>query len=93
MARFFVGQRVRVVGVDKPHNKYLIGLETRIIRFHARGSAMLEIHPIPDGSDGISLCNIVPILPSGHKPSEYANVHDLLDAMKRKQANPDEVAA
>lgn len=32
-----------------------------------------------------------PIQPSGHQPSEYATVRDLMDAMK--QANPDEVVA
>jgi len=92
MALFFVGQRVRVVGCAHPENRHLIGMEARIIDLWPEG-AVLDINHLAARGSWIRFDYIEPILPSSHKPSEYANVHDLLDAMKRKQANPDEVAA
>ncbi len=91
MARFFVGQRVRVIGADK--SKFLIGLETFVTGPLCIGTGVnqrdYEGYPT-------SLINVYgrffiarpeqlePILDSGHEPAEL-DVHELLPFLKEME--------
>lgn len=83
MATFFVGQRVRIVGCEKPANRKYIGDEQRIVRFWA-GAAVLDCHPRPDGTNCSELANLEPILPSGHTASAES-FQELMDRLSTQR--------
>lgn len=70
MAKFFVGQRVRVVETINYH--HLIGAETRVACIYGESLYQLELF---DADDGLPLhCfarQIEPIIPEGMKPSTW----------------------
>lgn len=95
MARFFVGQRVRIVNVPSPRN----GCEARIIghRFsiheHFREGYFWDCYVDGWGDrdvDGIRFAyadhHLEPILPEGHRAGDFTNVHDLLESLAKEVA-------
>lgn len=95
MAKYKVGQRVRIIWVNLPDNKHLIGVESHI-------TSVTENVPWSDtsryyGTDepgyklAVKICNegrgywtadqLEPILPDGASPSEYS-YEELLEQLK-----------
>lgn len=83
MSKFFVGQRVRIIDCRPASGRSLIGMET-VITGDERGCWLLAVDwpSTPgvrarvwkeDAPDYLS-----PILPDGHRPSEYT-FHELMD--------------
>lgn len=85
MAKFFVGQRVRVAWVRLAENSHLIGSEGRItgINDYLPGPIIYALDSCPfkrDESGVYGFCaeQLEPILPEGHTPSIYS-YKDLMD--------------
>ncbi|CAL1778224.1 hypothetical protein BRC2024_HCTLARHO_CDS_0024 [Acinetobacter phage vB_AbaS_Silvergun] len=78
MANFFIGQRVRIV--HAMHSTSLIGRETRIVGFvndawdgRSYYSGWITSSINNYGRNFIAKdCQIEPILPEGHQPSEFS---------------------
>lgn len=98
MAKFFVGQRVRVVRVRDHLNSHLIGLEGHISEIRKVSSRFdwdpigLDCHPIVREFDGIGFVTIgfspdqlEPILPEGSAPSEFT-FQQLMDSLQEVSA-------
>ena len=95
MARFFVGQRVRIVNVLSPRN----GCEARIV---GRSYSMnmnfgwgyfwdCDVDGFgTHDADGVRFAyvdsNLEPILPDGHCAGDFTNVHDLLESLTKEVA-------
>lgn len=82
MARFFVGQRVRVVRVDDELPGHLLGksaIVTEILDCFSDGSPLygLDCFPIlyePGFATGFDPWQLEPILPYGHQPVAIADL-------------------
>jgi hypothetical protein len=98
MARFFVGQRVRVVNAALATEA--IGREAQVTgalrSVYSTECGHYDGYPCAvDGigecrSDGRSYCFIAdflePIQPEGHKPSEFTTLRDLMDSLEGVRA-------
>ena len=108
MSKFFVGQRVRMARAVKVSRNGKEGRIAEFYpqELPANGGVVNCAVDWDDGDSDLRYCGIEgntnlathtdqlePILPSGHRASDFANVIDLLDSLKRTQRNPDEVAA
>lgn len=78
MSRFFVGQRVRIVGVFYPDNAYLIGREDVVRAVEGNGFVLLTLVGALSGTDRIQERFLEPILPEGHRAGDYS-FRELMD--------------
>lgn len=89
MSKFFVGQRVRIVGRDwhGPADLHPAGKEGRIVG-KGRGSPRTGIAyewelDVPGYSWFLADSDdLEPVLPEGHQPSEFTTLHDLLASLE-----------
>ena len=77
MAKFFVGQRVRVAWVHRAKNSHLVGSEARIIDIKYTDPIIHSLDRAPFERDatciyGFFAEQLEPILPEGHIPSVYS---------------------
>lgn len=87
MSKFFVGQRVRIVGAE--YSTFLIGKETRIVGFENNAwdgqsyySGWLTSAINKDGATFVAKDGqLEPILPEGAAPSEYG-FQELMDNLQ-----------
>lgn len=96
MAKYQVGQRVRIIRVVNPANQYLIGAETHVVHVRyvetwrdntAKEPAvayMLAVETAEEGSYWIS-DQLEPIIPDGAKPSEFKDVNELLGSLQLEE--------
>ncbi len=91
MAKFFVGQRVRVKFVCRPENKVLVGLETVVADLCWMPTWDEPIYGVREkpivfdfgeGWVGFSPDQLEPILPSGHRASDFS-FHELMDKCRQ----------
>lgn len=85
MAKFFVGQRVRMA---RPVNRENFGAEGRIRAFLPREFMVIGglVNCIvdwnrPTTGQASHTEQLEPILPEGHQPSEFETLHDLLHSL------------
>lgn len=93
MSRFFVGQRVRIVRCGNPENNHLVGKEATVVGkrevtayqlgyplvgIEVRIDGLGEIRPYDGRRHAFRTSHLEPILPEGHKASEYS-LSELLD--------------
>ena len=97
MARYFVGQRVRLICVEDPHDPLAddwgtVGDEGRVV-----GGGRYFAHCPEGGYDCIchfpsygEYCawnwQLEPILPEGAQPSEFTTLRDLMDSLEGVRA-------
>ena len=91
MAKFFVGQRVRVVADFGGHFPNLIGAEGVVMQVDdqdwTKWDAMygLDIHPLYQIESGhwIGFVDgeLEPVLPDGAKPSEFSSYEELMESL------------
>ena len=83
MSKFFVGQRVRIIGCKPVDGRSLIGMETVITGDEHDAWRLAVDWPSTPGVRVAALKEtahryLSPILPDGHRPSEYT-FHELMD--------------
>lgn len=89
MARFFVGQRVRLVRPAHPEN---LGKELRIAGFFPERDGRsyrvnCEVLGTPEGFTPYThTSRLEPILPDGHRAGDFTNIHDLLESISKEVA-------
>lgn len=96
MAKYSVGQRVRIIRVANAANQHLIGAESHVV--HVRyvehwlnkpdkepaEAYLLQIETAQPGSYWTS-DQLEPIIPDGAKPSEFTDIHELLDSLQLEE--------
>lgn len=89
MAKFFVGQRVRIVGATL--SKQLIGTEVRVRALDVPAWSPALGDYVGVETDAINAVGnafvaadgqLEPILPEGHRPSEFTTLADLLESLE-----------
>lgn len=94
MAKFLIGQRVRIVWVNRAVNSGKVGLETHVVEINDRvgdwtlyGLSGSPIHmEVEDGRMvwyGWSEDQLEPIIPGGAKPSTYS-FQELMDKCRER---------
>lgn len=96
MAKYSVGQRVRIVRVTNPANQHLIGAESHVIHIRyvehwlnkpdkePAEAYLLPVQAAQPGSYWTS-DQLEPIIPDGAKPSEFKDVNELLDSLQLEE--------
>lgn len=91
MAKYSVGQRVRIKYAVRSDNQHLVGKETHITdlkhvvwrddNFDGTGYKVAVVaNPLPTAwwREG----QLEPIIPEGSAPSEFKDIHELLDSLQ-----------
>lgn len=100
MAKFFVGQKARIIAVRDEKNRYLIGKECRILAPHEWGGVFgweVDIDGIgpfrsrvdPKGNPyphWLAEDHLSPIIPDGAKPGNWETLKDLWTPAKLKES-------
>lgn len=93
MAKYSVGQRVRIKWAHKPANQHLVNMESHIVEVREH---MTWIGMTSEGA-GYKLAVVTPvggwwmqeqlepIIPDGAKPSEFKDVNELLDSLQLEE--------
>jgi hypothetical protein len=91
MIKFFVGQRVRIVGCANSQMSHHVGKEGRLLARSVRhiGSWYVDTAPVARNGKKCSWGenHLEPILPDGHRSGDYT-LSELLDRCKQGEGVP-----